>query len=358
MQICRHLGKPATAFLLFLGLSSLSRAQSNEAAQKLWSSDEIENILGGITIDVSPALEILKKKNITPYDFGKQLLSSGKSEEARSWYEALTKVKNDPQYFYGLAMTLWKMGDNKGALKSSLFLLKKKPPAPPPIIQARNLYLLSLIYMEDGQYEKSQQYALECFNIYAHLGKDGGRFLATMQQAWIAVAEERFDSVEEILDQAYEYNELVRKKGKKPYSRGDYHELLSESLFRQGDIEGALREAQSAEAEYESAGHLHQADYMQAKVGLFKLLTGEVDGGYNIALGLWKKHKDSKRSRLLALNAITFMKFALCSQEEKKANEMETSVRSWAAHGPGANGIIKLLEYVKSEINMPCPERR
>ena len=326
-------------------------------AQGVWENDEMDAIADGVNFDIEVALERLEEKGVTPYDFGIDLLYSGRPDKAKKWFETLGIATKEPQYLFGLAWVKWQSGDNHGALKDGHYLIHKNPP---PLIRARTLYLLGTINIDEKDFKRAREDLQKAFDAYAAIeGKYGGQYKVLTMIAWAAVVEGKYEEVLELLDRALEFNEKARDIGLKTQSLGRYLEIIAEMFFRQGDYSSALRKADESRAAYQASGELFAADIMQVKIGLLKLMTGEPKAAGEIAADLWERfHDRPDRARLLAYNEITLMKLDQCAQNETSRAEREKAVRAWATSAAGGKALLELLEFVGDRAKVPCPAWR
>lgn len=343
-----------TRFFFMLMLLTFCNAfacgQSSGDKEK-WADDEIADVFDGI--DVNGALQRVEDKGITAYDFGFHLLRSGHPDKAIAWYNAIGIKTKQPKYIYGLAWMKWVTGNAQGAIDDARYILARNPP---PILHARTLYLLGAVSVDEFDFEAARHNLKAGIEAYKALGKDGGQYLCYTMLAKCAVYEGRFDDVEPLLETAAAFNEKVEAKGKKPYSKGAHHEIMSELAYARGDFVGALIEARESSAAYR-LGEEHLAAEVDSKVAFLLILNGEPRAAKKLATALWDEHHDKRnRGRLLAYNAITLMKLSLCSGNDLDAKDKENSARAWAKSGPGGKQLIKLMTWAQSEKNFPCPE--
>ncbi len=319
-------------------------------AQDKWSEEEITSVFDGI--DLTAALNKLEAKDVTPYDFGFDLLRKGHKDRAKTWYSAMSTKTDDPKYAYALAWVEWATGNSAAALDDCKYVLAKNPT---PLIKARTYYLLGTVNVDEFNFEAARKSLNAGLDLYRELGKVGGQYLCTSMLALCAVYEGEFHEVEPLLDKA----EQLRQPVSKIYSGGRYHEILSLMRYEQNDFAGALIAAQDSVAAYRESEEYHLADEVEAKVGFLLLVNGQPKAAKATANRIWEKHHKKRSSgHLLAVNAITLMKISLCSDHFDDAESKEKSVRAWAKAGPGGKAVLKILNWTKDENEFPCPEWR
>ena len=340
-----------------LGLALLVFFQfTSGLSQTEWTPEEVESVLGGVDIQVDQALDALEKKGVTPYDFGFHLLRNGHVDKAKAWLKVIGIKTKDLKYIYGLAWMKWITGDSQGAINDVKYILARNPPA---LLQARTLYLLGAVSVDEFDFEVARNNLNAAIEGYKALEKLGGQYLCVTMLAKCAVFEGDFHLVEPLLERAAELNEGVKLKGKKPYSAGAHHEILSELRYAEGDYQGALTEAKNSAEAYRVGEEFHLADDVDAKIAFLLLLTGKPKDAHRLASQLWQENHDKRdRERLLAYNSITLMKLSLCSGNDQDADDKENAARTWAEAGPGGKALINLLNWAKEEKNFPCPEWR
>jgi len=320
-------------------------------AQNKWEPEEIEDIFDGF--DVSAAIARVEARGVTPYDFGLDLLAAGQPEKAKLWFKNLATSTRDLKYLYGLAWVLRRGGENGKAQSAGKYILENEPT---PLIRARVLYLLGAINLDERLLSEARENLQEGLKAYAALEKAGGQFVCLNKLALLAILERKYDEVEGYLEEALAMNDRVRAKGKTPYSLGPIYEVRGESLFGQGDYDGALLMAIDSEKAYREDGEIEVADTFLAKIALLKLITGKPSEARDTAESLWDQFHDSpNHGRLIALNNIVVMKLFQCSEETEKSQKTETSIRSWANSSPGGKAILELMEIITG---LPCPEWR
>lgn len=351
MSGLRLIGTPSVALplrlVLFLVLSNVIGYAQND-----WGKAEIAKVFDGI--DVSGALEAVKAKGLTPYDFGIKLLDSGQPDQAKKWFVAVGIETGDVQYVYGLAWCKWITGDNHGALVDAEHVLGGTPS---PLIQARTHYLLGGIAIDEEHFDKARLHLTTALEGYSALDKVGGQFLCLSSLAACAVFERKLDEVVPFLERAYVANENLRDKGIEPFSQGRRLEIIGEMRFAQADYEGSLQAVQESIEAYRAAGSQSLADELQAKVGLLLVMTGKPKAAKVLATGLSRKfHKDKDRGRLNAYLSAVKMKLCDCAQKESDARDNERAARSWANASPSGKSLIRLIEWVKDVNNVPCPK--
>ncbi|MDJ0836548.1 MAG: hypothetical protein QNK37_08520 [Acidobacteriota bacterium] len=142
--------------------------------QNRWKEKEIENIL---SLEITEALEILEEKGITPYNFGRDLLDSGRGEQAKKWYRNLGIKTKEYKYLFGLAWAKWHTGDSAGAFRDAYYLLDKDISK---ITRARTYYMLGHLYYAERKIQESKKNLERSRDLYAKLNKDGGSFFVSV----------------------------------------------------------------------------------------------------------------------------------------------------------------------------------
>ncbi|MDJ0836547.1 MAG: hypothetical protein QNK37_08515 [Acidobacteriota bacterium] len=174
--------------------------------------------------------------------------------------------------------------------------------------------------------------------------------------ATIAIHEKSYDDAIMFIESAYEHNRKMEKKGFTPYSYGRYFEVIGEIEFSKLDYFSSISAFKQSEKAYREGGNVMAADNIHAKIGLTKLLNGEIKEAGDIASTIWRNfNEDASRTRLMAYNGITLYKLSACAGYESDASSREKAILDWANLTNSGHDIIELLRWIKE---IPCPERR
>ena len=346
----KGLGTNRSLYLLIL-LCSSTFLSSQEPEN--WDEEEIAEVFSGLHVDAGPAIASVEAKGVTPYDFGLDLVDAGMPEKAIEWYRTLGIATKDPQYLYGLAWVKWKTGDYAGAVKDAYFLIHKDPP---PLIRARTYYLLGSVNLEQRRLTDAKRELHMGLETYKAIpNKFGGQYLCLTLLAAVAIHQHKFDEVGALLDQALEANEKLESIGLKPYGQGRYFEILGEMHFWKAEYRAALDTTQQARKAYEADGRTMASDGALVKIGMLKLILGELQEAHAVSAEIWEKyHTNPNAGRILAYNNITIAKISKCAQHEEDYQARSNSVLSWANSVPGGRAVIELFEFLL--VSIPCPE--
>lgn len=319
-----------------------------------WQKGEILHVFNGV--DVEPVLAVLKKKNISAYDFGRDLYYSGEKRRAMQWYTLMGKRANDLQYVYGLAWMRLASGEFKDAIRDAEYVLGGDPA---PLIRARCLLLLGTIRGKEHKFQSAEKLLSEGYDLYGKLNKIGGQHLCKVELARVAVGRKDYEAVEPLLEEAWDLNLKSVALGYRSQGMGQILKVRAERELGQGRFKESLAYFQKSYHALLEMGKRSDAQLVMPRLALLQLLTGNPSKAYGLCEEIWDSHHERQGTdEIMAGYSVVMMKLNLCGQKFEEAERHERFAATWAKNSLGGKRMLEVLSALKDERRSPCPEWR
>lgn len=153
------------AFILFFA--------TGHALAHTWTSNQISEIFNTLYGQGAVvAIAEVEAYDVTPYDFGIDLLEIGDQSNAFSWFNALHQAfPDDRRFAFGKAWLLKERNEIQAAMSLANQLVSS---AQTDLQSARAHYLLGVILWQGNSYQHARAEFLEARAKYAELEKIGG----------------------------------------------------------------------------------------------------------------------------------------------------------------------------------------
>lgn len=146
-------------------------------SQSFWDSEKIETTFDLIRAGkANEAQEKVMSWGNTPYDFGLDLLSQGRGQQALDWFEAMISISDTKTvgvFHIGLAWSYRALGEPELAELEIHSVFRSTD----LLTKARGYYLLGLLELDKGQTEYGLSLIQESQDLYRYLDKSGGVML-------------------------------------------------------------------------------------------------------------------------------------------------------------------------------------
>ena len=343
-----HRQKIATSrfFLIMLTVMSAHLTAQERVAM---TDVEIQQALALVDKQPEKAIALVTSLRVTPYNFGRNLVTAGKTEEALTWYVALTIATDDPQYVFGKAWTHWRKGEVHQALEDGAYLLTLKLADK---VLARTHYMLGMIHLSRQGLKLADKHIAASLTAYRKLGMNGGQYLCHMARAFIALERNAFDHAEASAELALSFNNRLRS----PYSLGKYYEVYSSIHFSnppaKPNFAEALHYAALAQAEFEKSGENEHLYVSLATQGLLHAFLGDFEAAFRIATKVDDFGRPKKYAYLGYYNSLTWMYLHRCNDLADDVAQMKVALQDWSKEKQNGKRLERLLYLVE---NIPCP---
>lgn len=311
--------------------------------QSQWTEDVMNDILEQVKVNPSEAVDKVRKRGKTAYDFGLKVMQTGRYDDALDWYEALTIHYDSAEFLFGKAWVHFHKGELESALEAGVFVLERSANVK---IKARCHYMMGQIWLEDMEMEKAEDHFRNSLELYAELNLRGGQYLAYTGLAAIEVNRREYSKAQDFIGKALAFNIQL----KRPYTLGYVNDLLAEIAFQKDDYVVALEHSLKAYSEYEKDQDSVNRNYASAKVGLLQVLTGDIDGGYATAKSIDAIVEAENQTQLGMLNNLTWIILYRCSGRDYSS--MLSEFRGWIESRKKKGYFSQLLAFSQT---VPCP---
>ena len=209
---------------------------------------------------------------IEAYKAGVQKLLSGGPDEAEIFFDEEIKKTGDLRALFGKAVALFGKQDYKESERLVIYIIQSSEE---DVLTMMSYYMLGLIRNATGDFEKALQHLSTALEYFQNTNDVYNSFSSHLAFASVYLQQKRFVLADEHLNKAYALPRTKRN------NLSYFYHLKAKLNFFRGNIRRALEFANLSLEEYRNLGYKDGISSSLCMVGLFEILRGNLQEGYN-----------------------------------------------------------------------------